>query len=152
MFAVLDDELVRVVRVLAALRPGDDLAFEDFMSLGLMLILQRTRTPQSRRLMSGRNDWYHHQMVSDAEIAALGEADRPTSGVDVEAHMNAAFNSMWKGADNLTTRTLELWDDPRARLVTCDAPVQVPTTDTRAMTWSPVRASGGRSAQRGLSA
>ena len=40
--------------------------------------------------------------------------------------MDAVFNSMWKGADNLTTRTLELWDDSGARLVTCDAPVQVP--------------------------
>jgi hypothetical protein len=32
MMSVLDDELVRVVRILLALRPGDDLSFEDFMS------------------------------------------------------------------------------------------------------------------------
>jgi hypothetical protein len=76
--------------------------------------------------MSAWNDWYQHQMMPAAEIAGLGDDGWVTTGVAVEDHMDAVFNSMWKGADNLTTRTLELWDDPKARLVTCDAPVQVP--------------------------
>jgi hypothetical protein len=125
MMSVLDDELVRVVRVLQALQPGHDLSFEDFMSFGHMITLQRTRTPQTRRLMSAWGAWIDRQ--------TWRPGTRPYGGATPVVHLSTLFNAMWDGADNMTTRTLELWDDPKGRFITCDAPVQVPhlTTGTR---------------------
>jgi Protein of unknown function (DUF4238) len=125
MMSVLDDELVRVVRILLALRPGDDLSFEDFMSFGHMITLQRTRTPQTRRLMSAWGDWIAQQ--------TWRPGTRPFTATSPVLHLSSLFDAMWEGADNMTTRTLELWDDPKGRFITCDAPVQVPhlTTGTR---------------------
>jgi hypothetical protein len=128
MLAVLDHELVRVVRVLRGLDPGDDLAFEDFMSLGLMMILQRTRTPQSRRLMSAWHDWYQQQMSTDDSIASRPGDAQLTCGVSVEVHVNSVFNSMWSGADNLTTRTWSSGTTPRPGSLPVMPPSKSPMT------------------------
>jgi hypothetical protein len=36
------------------------------------------------------------------------------------------FKAMWDAADVLIRRQIEVWDDPKARFMTCDAPVLVP--------------------------
>jgi hypothetical protein len=41
-------------------------------------------------------------------------------------HTELLFSAMWEAADVLTTRQIEVWDDPQGRFMTCDAPVLVP--------------------------
>ncbi|MCW1100072.1 DUF4238 domain-containing protein [Streptomyces sp. RS2] len=54
MLSVIDDESARLLRLLRSWEPGDDLAFDDFMSLAVVLAFQRNRTPQCKRLLEGR--------------------------------------------------------------------------------------------------
>jgi hypothetical protein len=89
MMSVLDDELVRVVRILLALQPGDDLSFEDFMSFGHMITLQRTRTPQTRRLMSAWGDWIAQQ--------TWRPGTRPFTATSPVWHLSSLFDAMVGG-------------------------------------------------------
>lgn len=41
-------------------------------------------------------------------------------------HTELLFTGMWEAADVMTTRSIEIWDDPEGRFWTCDAPVLVP--------------------------
>ncbi len=41
-------------------------------------------------------------------------------------HTELLFKAMWDAADVLIKRQIEVWHDPQARFMTCDAPVVVP--------------------------
>lgn len=119
MMAVLDDELAQMLALYRKLSPGDDFSFEDFMTLGHMVVLARNRTPQRRRLMGVRSDFMQrHQLPDRLRI------DPVAIKVTAEGHVLAMFEAMFDAADIMTTRWLEIWDDPRGRFVTSDSPVQ----------------------------
>lgn len=46
-------------------------------------------------------------------------------------HIQLLFTSMWHAADVMTTRSIEVWDDPEGRFWTCDMPVLVPFLNTK---------------------
>ncbi|WP_413253975.1 DUF4238 domain-containing protein [Streptomyces canus] len=57
MLSVIDDETARLLRLLRAWEPGDDMEFDDFMSLAVVLAFQRNRTPQRKRLLEAQDAW-----------------------------------------------------------------------------------------------
>ena len=57
MLAVIADETARLLQGLRGWTPGDDIQFDDFMSLTVVIGLQRNRTPQARRFVAGISDW-----------------------------------------------------------------------------------------------
>jgi hypothetical protein len=121
IMAVLDDELAGTLALFRRLTSGDDLTFEQFMILGHMIVLSRNRTPQRRRLMGANADFIErHQLPEELR------KDPVAIKVTAEAHLDAMFGGMFEAADVMTTRWLEVWDDPRGRFVTCDSPVQTP--------------------------
>jgi len=125
VMAVFDAELLRVLNVFRGLQPGADVAFDDFMSLGLMMMLQRTRNVQTRRLMGAMADFWEQQTLTQQRRKELEGAVFALKAKS-EFHVDMMSQAMWTGADNMTTRQLEIWDDPHGRFVTSDCPVQTP--------------------------
>lgn len=123
MLAVIDDEMARLLRMLRAWAPGDDVRFEDFMSLAVVMNLQRNRTPQARRLLADLREWYTRR------------AGLPHHEFTTEDYVGLLFENLYHAADQLSTRQLELWDDPQGRFITCDQPVLL----SDAVTGSPAR-------------
>ncbi|GHI99291.1 DUF4238 domain-containing protein [Streptomyces olivaceus] len=115
MLSVIDDESARLLRLLRSWEPGDDLAFDDFMSLAVVLAFQRNRTPQCKRLLEAQDTWMR--------VRALQELPTLTTS----GFVASLFRSAYGAADEHSTRQLELWDDPQARLITSDQPVILST-------------------------
>lgn len=123
LFTIVENELVRVQRLLNALDDPADLEFDDLMGLGLSMAVQRMRTLQERRLMSQHSAWLAAQNANDFTYLHDGAADPyRLAGM----HTEAVFAGMWDAADLLTTRYIEIWHDEQGRFTTCDAPVLVP--------------------------
>ncbi len=118
MMAVLDDELARLLVLFRSPTLGGDVTFDDFMALGHMMALQRTRTPQIRRLLGGQIDFLHrHDRPVDE-----GDAMSPQTS-DASMHTRTMFDAMYGAADVMATRYIELWDDPKGRFITSDVPI-----------------------------
>ncbi|MEW2588484.1 DUF4238 domain-containing protein [Streptomyces virginiae] len=134
MLAVIDGETARLLRMLRGWAAGDDVDFDDFMSLAVVLAFQRNRTPQTKRLLGAHSAWLRGRALQEA---------RPLSTAGFVATL---FRSAFSAADEHSTRQLELWDDPRGRVITCDQPVilssdssgQPPSTLTSQHLWWPI--------------
>ncbi|WP_380282585.1 DUF4238 domain-containing protein [Kitasatospora purpeofusca] len=113
MLAVIDDEAARLLRLLRAWSPGDDLDFGDFMSLAVVVALQRNRTPQARRHLDAMDAWQRER------------AAQTVPPLTAASHVTALFDTAFRAADENSTRQLELWDDPGERFITSDQPVQL---------------------------
>ncbi|GLY71254.1 hypothetical protein Atai01_78730 [Amycolatopsis taiwanensis] len=111
MLAILDDEMARLLLLLRGWAPGDDLAFDDFMSLAVVVGMQSNRTPQARRFLASRSAW-----LTD-------RARQPPEQLTTDHYVDLLFRAMYRTANQLSTRQLELWDDPQGRFITCDHPV-----------------------------
>ncbi|WP_349497635.1 DUF4238 domain-containing protein [Amycolatopsis taiwanensis] len=111
MLAILDDEMARLLLRLRAWKPGDDFAFDDFMSLAVVVGMQSNRTPQARRFLAARSSWLSQR------------AGQPAERLTNDDYVDLLFRAMYRTADQLSTRQLELWDDPRGRFITSDHPV-----------------------------
>lgn len=135
MLGVIDEEAARLHRMLLTWEPGKVISFDDFMSLAIVLTFQRNRTPQVRRHIDTRNDWL---TIRAAQPAVHDLAN--------DAYVDLLFSSRYEGADQLSVRQLEVWDDPQGRIITCDNPVLLsdedpvspPTTDGCDYIWWPV--------------
>ncbi len=134
MLAVIDDETARLLRLLRSWSPGDDVAFDDFMSLAVVVALQRNRTPQTRRFLIATSEW------------SARRAGQPAQHLTNDYFVDSLFRSAYEAADQFSTRQLELWDDPRGRFITCDQPVVLspgpagapPGMDTSPHVWWPI--------------
>ncbi|MCD4849676.1 DUF4238 domain-containing protein [Arthrobacter sp. AK01] len=122
MFGAVDEEVRRIQYILLTLDQGSDLSFEDFMAAGVTAALQRMRTSQSRRLMQQQDLWWGEQQA-DGFTSPITDHD-PLRLNNI--HTEILFRTMWKAADVMTTRQLEIWVDPKGRFITSDAPVQNP--------------------------
>ncbi|CAH0135495.1 hypothetical protein SRABI26_00334 [Arthrobacter sp. Bi26] len=122
MFGAVDEELRRVQDLLLGLRNDGDISFEDFMAAGVSAALQRMRTMQSRRLLQQYDLWMGDQGADDFS-SPRDDAD-PLRLANI--HTKNTFQAMWDAADLMTTRQLEIWDDPKGRFLTSDVPVQIP--------------------------
>lgn len=123
LFGVIDSELRRVQLLLDSLTNPDDLEFDDLIGLGISMAAQRMRTLQERRLMMQNSRWLAAQNPRDLRAIEGGAADPfRLAGV----HTRTLFEGMWHAADVLTTRQIEIWEDPHSRFLTCDAPVILP--------------------------
>ncbi|MFJ2060610.1 DUF4238 domain-containing protein [Streptomyces sp. NPDC087908] len=134
MLAVIDDETARLLRLLRGWAPDDDMNFDDFMSLAVVLAFQRNRTPQRKRLMEAHDTWLRRR--------ALQEPPPLTTAGFIASLLQSTYGA----ADEHSTRQLELWDDPQARLITSDQPVilstdasgRSPSTLTSQYLWWPI--------------
>ncbi|MFI5560713.1 DUF4238 domain-containing protein [Amycolatopsis japonica] len=117
MLAVLDEECAKLLRLLRDWAPGDDVDFEDFMSLAVVMAVQRSRTPQARRHMQEMTDWSHRRLNQPAETLIN------------DYYVDMLFRSMHEAADQLSVRQLEIWDDPKGRFITSDQPVLLSSDD-----------------------
>nr|WP_239135460.1 DUF4238 domain-containing protein [Streptomyces sp. SID12488] len=134
MLSVIDDETARLLRLLRAWEPGDDMEFDDFMSLAVVLAFQRNRTPQRKRLLEAQDAWM--RIRGGQEVPELTSTE----------FVKKVFRSAYRAADEHSTRQLELWDDPQARLITSDQPVlmsigstsRTPSTLTSRYLWWPL--------------
>ena len=140
MMAVFDDQLASLLVTLRNIEPGDDLSFDNFMTLGHMIGLARNRTPQTRRLLSAYDDFLDGHNIPDGKLS-----EPRISRLGVEGHLDIMFGSMFDAADLMTTRHLEVWDDPRERFFTSDSPVQTslksylfPGLDEAPRLWWPI--------------
>lgn len=123
LFGVVDQELARVQRLFTSLADPESLTFDDLLGLGVSVAVQRMRTAQSRRLQLQLAAWMAAQDPSNDYSLEGGSADpHRLAGI----HTELTFSAMWEAADVLTTRQIEIWDDPRGRFMTCDVPVLVP--------------------------
>jgi hypothetical protein len=115
MMAVIDSETATLLHRLNQWIPGDDLDYEEFMSLAIVMAFQRNRTPQSRRFLTTMAQWHEHRAGQDH--------------VDLinDDFVDGMFRNVYNAADQISTRQLQLWDDPRGRFITCDQPVQMST-------------------------
>ncbi|MFJ4649702.1 DUF4238 domain-containing protein [Nocardia sp. NPDC088792] len=112
MLGIIDDESARILRILQRHRPGDDLDFDDFMSLAVVMAFQHSRTPQTIRLIADVTKWMSHRM---------GEDPKEVGG---SLLLDTVFAHLYTLADEFSIRQLELWDDPRGRFITSDQPIQ----------------------------
>jgi hypothetical protein len=134
MLAVIDDETARLLRLLRGWKPDDDMDFDDFMSLAVILAFQRNRTPQRKRLLEAQDAWMRRRALQE------------TPTLTTTGFVASLFRSAYGAADEHSTRQLELWDDPRARLITSDQPVilstdasgRSPSTLTSQYLWWPL--------------
>lgn len=122
LFGVVDAEIRRVQLLFDGLEDPGSLSFDDLIGLAASMAIQRMRTAQQRRLLLQFNQWY---LAQDASASGIGDdVAKPYQAAGV--HTELLFKSMWEAADVLSTRQIEIWDDPRGRFLTCDAPVLVP--------------------------
>lgn len=123
MFGVVDAESRRVQNLFLNLDDPDSLTFDDLLGLGVSMAMQRMRTAQQRRLQRQYNRWIVAQNPAKYRSVEGSEADPfRESGF----HTRSMFDAMWAAADVLTTRQIEVWDDPVGRFWTSDVPVLVP--------------------------
>jgi hypothetical protein len=122
MFGVVDTELRRIQTLFTQLEDPDALVFDDLIGLGVTVAVQRMRTAQQRRLRSQQDAWLVAQNPED--FKSIHDPSNPSRVAGI--HTELLFKSMWKAADVMTTRSIEVWDDPEGRFWTCDAPVLVP--------------------------
>lgn len=122
MFGVVDTELRRVQTLFNQLRDPDELEFDDLIALGVSLAMQRLRTVQQRRLRNQHNAWLVAQ--NPDEFQSFEDPHDPYLAASL--HTRLQFQAMWEASDVMTTRQIEIWDDPGGRFWTCDAPVLVP--------------------------
>jgi hypothetical protein len=122
MFGAVDQELRRVQDLLLGLRKDGDIGFEDFMAAGVSAALQRMRTMQQRRLLQQYDLWVGDQGADG--FSSRRDDEDPLRLANI--HTQNTFQAMWSAADLMTTRQLEIWDDPKGRFLTSDAPVQIP--------------------------
>lgn len=123
LFGVVDAETRRVQTLFNSLSDPAILEFDDLVGLAVSMAVQRMRTAQQRRLRQQHNSWLAKQ--SPEQFSAL-EDDRENPHRVAGFHTELLFKAMWEAADVLTTRQIEVWDDPDGRFLTCDAPVLVP--------------------------
>lgn len=123
LFGVVDAELARVHRRFRQLTDPEELEFEDLVALAATMTLQRVRTTQERRLHTQFNRWLSAQ---DSEHFPTIEDTTDDPWRTSTYHTRLQFEALWEAADVLTTRQIEIWDDPAGRFLTCDAPVLVP--------------------------
>jgi hypothetical protein len=121
-FGVVDEELVRVQRLFADLEDPETLDFDDLLGLGITMAVQRGRTLQQRRFQIQQSAWMAAQNPAFQTIANNEENPYRAAGI----HTELLIKAMWKAADVLIKRQIEVWVDPKARFMTCDAPVLVP--------------------------
>jgi hypothetical protein len=123
LFGVVDTELRRVQILFGQLDDPETIEFDDLVGLGVSMAVQRMRTVQARRLQLQYNAWLVAQNPKDfKQMIATPENPLRVAGI----HTELLFRAMWEAADVLTTRQIEVWDDPQGRFLTCDAPVLVP--------------------------
>ena len=123
LFRVVDAELRRVQRLFDNLHDPETLSFDDLLSLGMAMAVQRMRTLQQRRIQLQYNAWMVAQ--NHPEYVSFSDDDgNPHQAAGI--HTELLFQSMWNAIDVLITRQIEVWHDSRARFMTCDAPVLVP--------------------------
>lgn len=122
MFGVVDAELGRIQSLFERLEDPEELEFEDLIGLGVTIAVQRMRTAQQRRLRLQHDAWLVAQ--NPEEFKSMKDALNPLRVAGI--HTELLFKSMWEAADVMTTRYIEVWDDPEGRFWTCDAPVLVP--------------------------
>ncbi|MFC9004780.1 DUF4238 domain-containing protein [Streptomyces microflavus] len=115
MLSVIDDETARLLRLLREWKPDDDLDFDDFMSLAVVLAFQRNRTPQRKRLLEAQDTWMRTRALQE------------TPTLTTTKFVASLFQSAYGAADEHSTRQLELWDDPQSRFITSDQPVILST-------------------------
>ena len=122
MFAVVDAELGRIQSLFEQLQDPDELEFDDLIGLGVTVAVQRMRTAQQRRLRLQHDAWLVAQ--SPEQFKSIEDPLNPFRVAGI--HTELLFTGMWEAADVMTTRSIEIWDDPEGRFWTCDAPVLVP--------------------------
>jgi hypothetical protein len=122
MFGVVDAELARVQALFEQLQDPDELQFDDLIGLGVTVAVQRMRTAQQRRLRLQHDAWLVAQ--NPEQFKSIKDPLNPFRVAGI--HTELLFTSMWEAADVITTRSIEVWDDPEGRFWTCDAPVLVP--------------------------
>lgn len=122
LFGVVDTELRRVQILFNELEDPDELEFDDLIALGVTMAVQRMRTLQERRLRQQYNAWLVAQ--NSRQFKPMNDPENPHLAAGI--HTELLFSAMWKAADVLTTRQIEVWHDPQGRFMTCDAPVLVP--------------------------
>lgn len=121
-FGVVDVELGRVQRLFADLEDPDTLAFDDLLGLGITMAVQRMRTLQQRRVQIQYSAWMAAQSPEFQLIGNNDENPYRAAGI----HTELLIKAMWEAADVLIKRQIEVWVDPKARFMTCDAPVLIP--------------------------
>lgn len=122
MFGVVDAELRRIQALFDTLTDPDELEFDDLIGLGVTVAIQRMRTAQQRRLLLQRDAWFVAQ--NPHEFTSIADPERPYRVAGI--HTEHLYKSMWEAADVMTTRSIEVWDDPGCRFWTCDVPVLIP--------------------------
>lgn len=122
MFGVVDSELHRIQILFDSLTDPEALEFDDLIGLGVSVALQRARTAQQRRLLQQQDAWLIAQDPNQFRSMSDPEHPHRTAGI----HTEIAFRAMWRAADLMTVRSIEIWDDPEGRFWTCDAPVLSP--------------------------
>jgi hypothetical protein len=122
MFGVVDAELQRIQALFCGLTDPGALQFDDLIGLGVTIAVQRLRTSQQRRLLLQHDAWLVAQ--NSDEFVSIDDPKRPYRVAGM--HTELLYRSMWDAADLMTTRSIEVWDDPGCRFWTCDAPVLVP--------------------------
>jgi hypothetical protein len=122
LFGVVDAELRRVQTLFNQLEDPDELEFDDLIALGGTVAVQRMRTRQERRLQQQHHAWLVAQNPRD--FKSMNDPENPYRAAAI--HTKSLFSAMWKAADVLTTRQIEVWHDPHGRFMTSDAPVIVP--------------------------
>ncbi|MBO1754829.1 DUF4238 domain-containing protein [Allobranchiibius sp. CTAmp26] len=122
MFGIVDTELHRIQALFDSLDDPEELEFDDLIGLGVTVAVQRIRTAQQRRLRLQQDAW---MVAQDPErFRSISDPLNPLRVASI--HTELLFTSMWEAADVMTTRSIEVWDDPRGRFWTCDAQVLVP--------------------------
>ncbi|MFC3986628.1 DUF4238 domain-containing protein [Streptosporangium jomthongense] len=101
MLGVIDDETATLLEKLRHWAPGDDLSFDDFMSLAVVMGIQRNRTPQSRRHIASMSEWMTRR------------AGQPVQKFTTDYYVDLLFRGLYEAADEISRRQLELWDDPK---------------------------------------
>lgn len=122
MFGVVDAELGRIQSLFERLEDPEELEFDDLIGLGVTVAVQRMRTAQQRRLLLQQDAWLVAQ--NPEEFKSITDPLNPFRVAGI--HTELLFKGMWEAADAMTTRSIEVWDDPEGRFWTCDAPVLVP--------------------------
>lgn len=123
LFGVVDRELQRVHRRFNTLEDPDSLEYADLIALCATMSVQRMRTAQQRRLQAQHSTWLEAQ---NPEVYTAFTNDPENPHRHAGFHTEMVFRAMWEATDVLTTRQIELWDDPLGRFLTSDAPVFAP--------------------------
>jgi len=128
MFQTVDSEVRRVQALYNGLEDPEALQFDDLVGLCVSMAVQRMRTAQQRRLRRQHNAWL---VAQDPNAFQPIEDDPDHPHREAGFHTRLLFEAMWDAADVLSTRQIEVWDDPHGRFMTCDAPVLVPFVRNR---------------------